>query len=555
MQRLHITLIATGLLLTAGFAPARAADIDALCQALAGEDAAARAQAAKSLAAEGPEAAAAVDALTEALADDDAKVRAYAAYALGEIGQPASVSVEALMDRMVDEDGRVRRAAMRALQAIDPPREQTRDKMLQILKTASPDVVVQLLEMIAGEGKTVVPKLRVALQDEEMCYWACVVLSDMGPEGAEALPELLCCLDHDHYEVRLNALIALGEIGQASEEGQAKALEILKNEKIDGIRYAAVFALGKIGAKGDKELNRTLVELANGDEPILKMMSLWALARLNPEEERVVRLAAETIVQNLKSEDPQLRSGAARALAEFEAPPEIVAPQLVDALKDTDPQVVGNALDALAALGAEAVPNISRGLTNPELRHYAARVIFLMGPEGAGAVPALAEALAAAGDTPDDVQFRHEILMTLAELGPLAKDAIPALIEGLSTTDLENRALAAFALGKMGQQAREAVPALREKLREQLGSGNPTPIVWALLNIVPDDAPLKLLAVPLLQKALSHREEFVRAEAARMLGKIGAPAAGAIEDIKKLQDDPSPMVQDAATAALEALQQ
>ena len=390
---------------------------------------------------------------------------------------------------------------------------------------------------------------------EKGCDWACVILTEMGAEGAEALPELICCLDNEQHEVRLNALIALGQIGATSPEAQAKVLELLKTEPIDGVKYAAVFALGKIGTQGDDAVNAELVKLAQGDEPILKMLGLWALAKLNPEDERVLKLAAETIVKNLQSDDPQVRSGAARALAEFDAPPGTVAPELVKALKDADPRVVGNALEALASLGPDAVPEIVRGLADPELRHYATRVLFLMGADGARSVPELVAAMKAAGDGADDRQFRREILMTLAQLGPQAAQAVPALIEGLDAADPENRALAAIALGKIGAQAREAIPALREKLQEARADGNPTAVVWALLSIVPNDRPLKLLAIPLMRKALSHPEDVVRAEAAQMLGKIGGPARIAVEDIQPLLDDPSPLVRDAAAAALEALQQ
>jgi len=555
MRHLHFTLIAAGLLLASGIVRAQQTDVDVLSESLVNEGSQVRADAAKSLANLGPEAASAVPALTKALADTEANVRAYAALALGEIGKPAETAVEPLMDMLLDENTQVRRAAFRALRNIDPPREKTRPRLLKVLETGDPAIVTQILHLIAAEGKEVVPRLREALKDETSCYWACVILSDMGSEGAEAVPELISCLDSEQHEVRLNALIALGAIGMASEAAEAKAIEILQNEKIDGIRYAAVFLVGKIGKKGDDALNGILVDTAKGDEPMLKMLSLWALARLNPDHERLVRHAAENIGQNLKSEDSILRSTAARALAEFDAPPEIVAPELVQSLKDADPRVVGNALEALAALGPKVLPAVSRALSKKDRRHYAARIIFLMGPDGADAVPALIEALQAGGEEPDDLQFRREVLMTLAALGPRAKPAISTLVDALDTNDSELRGLAAFALGKMGPEAADAVPALRKRLRDGLGSGNPTPIVWALLNILPEDQPIKVMAVPLLRRALSHQEDFVRAEAAQALGRIGAPAQVAVDDLKPLLEDESPVVRDAAATAIEALKQ
>jgi len=75
------------------------------------------------------------------------------------------------------------------------------------------------------------------------------------------------------------------------------------------------------------------------------------------------------------------------------------------------------------------------------------------------------------------------------------------------------------------------------------------------LNILPEDQPIKVMAVPLLRRALSRQEDFVRAEAAQALGRIGAPAQVAVDDLKPLLEDESPVVRDAAATAIEALKQ
>ncbi|MCH5372501.1 MAG: HEAT repeat domain-containing protein, partial [Planctomycetes bacterium] len=188
-------------------------------------------------------------------------------------------------------------------------------------------------------------------------------------------------------------------------------------------------------------------------------------------------------------------------------------------------------------------------------RHFATLVIYRMGPKAAPAVGDLVEALQAVGNTEDDELFRREAQMALAAIGPDAVAAVPVLIESLASDDREVRGSACYALGKIGPAAAEAVPALQSRLNE-LEDSDKVAIVWALLNIKPDDEEIATRAVPILVGALDAPDEIVRAEAASAVGRIGKPAAKpeVIAELKKLLNDPAPQVQEAAAEALKELE-
>jgi HEAT repeat protein len=368
------------------------------------------------------------------------------------------------------------------------------------------------------------------------------------------VPELTALLDHQDPDVRMHAAIALGEIGQASAPAIPQIVARLQNDEFESVRFAAAFALGKIN-QPDTDATKALILAAKEDAPLLRTMSWWALARLYPEREDLVRGAAKKIGEGLTSEDPHLRAVAARALADFDAAPELVRPVLLKALQDAEPRVVGHAMDALASLGPDVLTDIDGVLQHPQARHYATLVIYRMGPKAAPAVPALVAALQAAGDTEDDDKFRREAQMALAAIGPAAADAVDVLIESLDSESKEVRGSACYALGKIGPAAEKAVPALQQRMSE-LEDSDQVAFVWALLHIKPGDEPLAVLAAPLLAAALDNPDDLVRVEAAAALGQIGKPAVKPeiIEKLRSLLDDPSPEVQQAAADALEELE-
>jgi HEAT repeat protein len=500
----------------------------------------------------GAEAAPAVPALTEALSSSEPHVVAYAAIALGKIGKPAEPAAEALVDAAFSENSAVRRAALGALKAIRPESKAFETAVERILLEGDPAVIAPALETFAEFAEEGVPKLREFLKKPKIGYWGAVLAADIGPAAAAAVPELTDLLDEQETEVRIQTLIALGEIGPESAPAVAAIVKLLESDEVMGTHYAAAFALGKIGKASD-EVNHALVEAARGDDPMLKTLSLWALAKLNPDQERVVRYAAETIVTMLSNEDPQVRSAAVRALVDFEGHADIVGPALLALLKDADPTVVGNVLDALASIGPKIVDRVANALTNPDFRHYATRLLYRLGPKAAEAVPALVAALQEEVANADDAAFRVEVQLALAAIGPEAAPAVVELTKSLSSDDSEIRGTACYALGKIGPDAAAAADEL-QRCQQDLAASERIPLLWALLKVRPGDEAIAKLAAPALIEALDHQDATVRAEAAGTLGGLGEYAQPALSRLKELCEDPDASVRDAAAQAVKQLE-
>ncbi len=523
--------------------------VPALVTALSRAEDEVRERAARELGSIGPAAAAAVPALVKKLSDEKPEVRGYAAYALGRIGDGSDAVIEGLSQAAFDRAPVVRRAALRALRRLNPPQEKVMPLVLKILEQGDATVIAPALQTLAEQGEAALPRLCQALKHEQACYWACLALAELGPKAAPAVPHLKGVLQDEEPEVRMQALAALGEIGPAAQPVVPEIIAAL-NDEAGGVRYAAAYALGRIGTT--PEATAALQQALNQDDAFLRMVSAWAIARNNPADRAAVERAVELILQAFKSQDVHLRRAAARIAVEVDVPVDKVAPLLVEALRDRDPEVVGNAIEALSQLGPKALKHIDEVLSNRELRPYAVRLIQRMGVKAESAVPSLVRLLGEPAEAEEEVIFKREVQFALAAIGPAAADAVPALVGSLSSEQTPVCASAALALGRIGPAARAAVPALRENLRR------PDPVVRltsirALLQIQPGEARLAVVAAPMLKEALGSEFELVRAEAAAALGERSDFGKRFVAELKKLLQDPSPLVRDRAAEALKRL--
>ncbi len=528
-------------------ARARAA-VPALTKAVRlADDAETRWRAARALAAIGPPARPAVGTLIKVLEDSDPMVRAYAAHAIGKIGpgeDEKKETIAALVQRAVDKSNLVRREVREALLAIGAPSEITIPLLVRVLQESEPQAVGLALETLAQAGKKALPSLCQALGHDKACYWACLVIEQIGPEAESAVPQLMHCIRRDEPEVRIEALLALAAIGKAARPATEQVIEILASDPQIGVRYAAAYALGKLG---DPRAVPVLRKAAESNDAFLRLAALWSLVHLQPDNRELMKQAVQAFADGLRSKDKRLRAAAANALAETDIPADLAnTPLLNNLIDELDQETIGMVMTALVRRGKSVVPRVVRSLNDPKRRIYALRVLGRLGPQAAEAAEAVQQVLESA----TDAETQREAIYALGNIGKASAKAVPLLIKFLNGSSDELRNAAIFALGGIGPDADEATAELLD-LVESASGFTKQAAVWALVRIHPDNDKITQYALDHLIAALGDQRPQVRALMAAALGDIGPAAQKALPQLRKLAtSDPDPHVRDVATAAL-----
>ena len=527
--------------------------VPALTQALTSSNADLRGEAAVALGAIGAPAEGAAAALTKSLTDDDAAVRARAAWALGHLGDKSNAIAEALIAAALDTDAGVRRQVGDALHKMQLPREMTLPLWVKTLKSAPADEIVPALMTLAEHGEDAVPALKEALNHEDAAFWATLIAAELGAKAKALTPELTHALSYDDPETRMNALIALGEIGPAASAAQDTIVNLLETEKFDNVRYAAAFALTEIADMQNvsDQTKMELNKLLQSDDTGLKSIAARGVLKVDPQGPMSDQ-ARTAVVAALGSDNSDIRHLAVRTLAEMD-PSKQANPEVVEAflavMQDASPHVVGEVIGALASQGKRAVPRVVNGLQNEKTRPYAIKIATLLGPDAAEATPALIETLANSSNADE----KRELQFALGAIGPAAQGAVPELTKSLSSDTPEIRYSAAYALAQIGPDAKTANASLVELVKSE-DEFDKLAGIWALLKINPNNERVEAVAVPRLTKALTDHRSHIRMEAANALGEIGAEAKSATTALQQTTQDQDPNVADAAKAALAKIQ-
>jgi HEAT repeat protein len=539
--------------------------LDELVKAFGDEDSRVRWHAARAVGLIGEDARSALPALVALLADSDPIVVTQAAAAIGCIQEDDgretlpeadaaayAATIDPLMKTALHPDGRARRSAMRALRHVARRSGKSREKIVDLfadqLADADPSVVLPALHTLADMEDEAVPFLLESLQGPKSRYWATLALAEIGPKAAPATEPLAALAKAGETEERLQAILALASIGEKAAAAAPVLVAALDSDD-DTLRHAAAFALGSIRcATADESLRRA----AAGSDPFLASVASWALARIHPDDAKLVADAVGRLRKDLDGSSPFAHAGAASALSDL-APVLTsdlrgeIATELADALGDADPKTGIAAGAALVRLGADAVAALRPKLGDAALRRAAMDVLAAIGP---AAKPALDDMITALADA--EAEYRAEAALAIAAIGPDAAAAVPALRKNLADESAAPavRYAAAFALGRIGPAAIEAEALLRS-LASAEDETMATVAVWAALKVKPEDKSLFEAAVPRLRRALRGDREMARLEAAAALGDIG-PAAEAALPILELvsEEDDSRAVRAAAAQAL-----
>jgi HEAT repeat protein len=546
MRKIMWTTALCGLFFSMTAAYAAEPTIRDLVTAVNAADERARLVAMDSLGLLGEKAAAAVPTLVTALKDPSAAVRSHAAQALGAIGAPAKPAVPELATLIADPDKVVRREAVEAIGRIHPGADVSVPLLTKLIENADPQTRHAAITTLAEQGQAAVPLLIKALAQKQAAYWACLVLARIGPDAKEAVPALTALIDDQRPEVRREAILALAEIGDAAAPAIPRILKALDDPHA---KTAAVFALGQFRkATGNAEAK--IRQNVDSSDQVLDAVSLWALARLHPDDKKLIAQTTQRLCETLKSENPRARQAAARALGSLKPGVEIVLPAMVKAFQGASEETIHDALDTLASFGSAAVPELIGALRFERARPY---VVVLLGQQGAAAKPAVGALIKLLDD--DNTDVRREAVLALGRIGPDARAAVPALIRRF--TECFEREGAdcygvTYALGRIGSH--EAVPVLLKAIEgqdESLAMFG----AWALAQIEPKDPATAAKTLPLLVRGLHNPEAKFRRGAAEALKQLGPAAKPAVPELQKALKDEDASVRSVVEDAIAAASQ
>jgi HEAT repeat protein len=305
------------------------------------------------------------------------------------------------------------------------------------------------------------------------------------------------------------------------------------------VRLAAAEAAWRLGPKAGKTVPALIELLKSGDAaygdvvpytlcialPERRNVALLALGQIGAD----AKPAVSVLVGMLSSKEEDTRVSVLVCLAEIGPAAREAMPELSRKLSVETGKARFHAAAALLCIDStheEAAAILSAGLKseNGKTRSEAVVACGIIAPMIKSLIPGL---LAALKDSEGSV--REHALSALTKMGPLAEPAIPVLVQMLKTDDFQ---AAATALGSIGKAS---LPALAKVIQKRKPSYAQWLATYALGLLGKDGEE----AVPILIKALSHKDDLVRWSAAAALGRLKRVAAPAREALTRAsREDP-----------------
>jgi HEAT repeat protein len=368
-------------------------------------------------------------------------------------------------------------------------------------------------------GEEAVPALSNALYDEDPTARerALEVISELGPRGAAAVPDLLYLTRAADERVREPAHEVILGMGEAA----IPQLIAILNRWDWQERAPAVKCLLELGPAVIDQITPLLEDPSRRGGALDFLMISDSLAGLDPAD----------LESSLTAADAPIRLVAVGALAKLDADWELTLPLLVRALEDEDVRVVMEALRHLE----KSVYRGDRHRSEPAASEIAAllthqdgdvrrRAATILGTIVKSPSPEVLYALLAAAE--DDYPWvRAAAQKTLQRIARGRQECLDILIRGLSDPDLQVRVTSAEAIRPYGERAAGAVPALVEALKA-----------------TPEDG-----------RADEPWAGWLRTAAARALRQIGPGARNAIPDLLDLLEHERTEVAEAAASVLAGL--
>jgi len=439
----------------------------------------------------------------------EANVRNAAADALGQLTPNAAKdAVEPLFKATLhDETPQVRVAAAGALRNLDPA---TYQRAVAAASARGPvvDKVVKRDGKLFYQGRSLdewIERLSVSYVPNEIFGRPSPdePLAAVRAMGADAVPVLVDTLKSDQWQLRRAAAAGLKALGPKAADAIEPLIETISTAQSDQLDDAAAAADAvAVILRGAKAPPTRLVELLKSENPAVRLGSARAVAQLPPDHSSALKTlkAAYAAAQSRTS-----------AVGHFFVPPIIPRPSLQWMTKTiADPKAPRNmrmrVAAALGKMGEDALPALPSMLKAVEadsdvLSNEVVRAIQLVGPKG---IPAVRDAMNASTSR----RTRQRLAPVLAGMGDDGRRALQdvwhgevgealwwsATLGGLDPLTVRRfQAAAEDALRKLGEPVPPSSPVPRAAgFMPQLPGLETPSVAWLIKVLVDPEAPRQI---------------------------------------------------------------
>ena len=289
----------------------------------------------------------AVPLLIEALSDENDHIRETAVEALGEYGTRAAEAVPSLLKLIISERER-------------NPTSEPFAYSTGLLSLARSDVysvrcsIVETLGKIQKGGDSVIHRIieEMGAGDERLQRKAVSALGMFAPFEHMAIVPLMDTLESDNRELRGEAVVALGQYGDAAREALQRIEELMQGADVDFCIKASA-ALKSIDSSRPVP-EPQLAAFLNGSDIKARWMTADALIDVRPIPEGVI----ETLIEVVGSDGSHV-ANAMRSLARL-GPLAIEALSALVQTFDRMPHLIVLAIETLKAIGPRAQAAVPR---------------------------------------------------------------------------------------------------------------------------------------------------------------------------------------------------
>lgn len=216
--------------------------------------------------------AAEVPELVKKLGSSDNEVRRAAAKDLSDLGKDAKAAIKPLVKALKDEDRFVRRFAAQALGNIGPDAKTAIPALSELIGDDRPQVREAAVKALGKMGDAGVPALAKALSGTPSDVQD-LAIDALGEAGKAGVAPLLSVLKDDSADasLRRRALAAVVPHPTLAQPAIPSLVEIVKNPRVRGqdgrqLRLEAVQALGRLATKSDTTVVKTLETIAQDEK-------------------------------------------------------------------------------------------------------------------------------------------------------------------------------------------------------------------------------------------------------------------------------------------------